>query len=87
MTTGRKARAGVGDTLTVAFLNRDKQERKALHMSHMLAKMGRRSLYVVTFLSALWDVCGDTGDVPELSEITNAIHALKRTNGRNSEGS
>lgn len=74
--TAKKAGKGAGDTLTVTFLSRDKQERKALRMSHLLAKMGRRSLYVVTFLSALWDVCGETGDVPELAEVTNAIHTL-----------
>ncbi len=73
-----KRRAGVGETLTVNFLGRDQQEEKALLMSQRLAMFGRRSLYLITMLSALYDVCDDNGALPEMVEVTNAIHDLRK---------
>lgn len=78
MVTPVANKAGIGETMAVIFRDRDPQERKALQMAQRLARLGRRSLYIVTILSALWDVYYENGDVPELTEVVNAIHGLKK---------
>ena len=72
-----KGKAGVGETINVVFRGRDGQEIKALELSKRLARIGKRTLYLVAMLSALHDVMQANGELPEIAQVVNAIHTLK----------
>ena len=73
----KKARAGQGEIVTVKFSDIDGREQRALCAAqHLACVPGRRKEYIVTFLSALWELIKDE-ELPDPVDVANAIRQLK----------